>query len=542
MATRTGSKQGRQAAKSSLKAPGKDQTKNEKQPTNVLEIVPGKFNETDWLSLLENDDTEDFIADIFEGIWAETSRQIQQLYIRRQLLPFTLMMTENALSNVIQWAFLERDEPKPATGDFWIEDAEPSPSTMDNWGEGVVPACREERPQSVEESPLYMVERPSTAPLTNLISENADRNQRPSTGSTLLSAAHTTRLSSQRKKLSQTEKSDFIREQNKREKSIESNGDHRTATEKELSREKNSSLSSSPLKPYFHDVLVIETQPPKLEPLSDLFYPPQIDAHSSYLDSTPATITRKHRYMPAPKASSQLGSDALASTTNLTGTPTTKSYRKPTESKLFDDMDVEEAISKAPAAAHSMLKSILSRPPGYRELELDDNGNVISITKLDPDKITSRSIRVKCDVISSRKPTNEIRTPPAKPPKKTKSNRLETKFTTVKLVLPEQSTDVGDLIQPVPGVLYEDARLKKGDPRRYQTGLSKYTNFYDESRPLKPIGQRSDLSILQVANELLSQTKDSTRDDDNDRDLQIPKLHRLARIPPIMSGSSTSTT
>ena len=102
MATRTGSKQGRQTTKSNLKAPGKDQAKSEKQPTNILEIVPGKFNETDWLSLLENDDTEDFIADIFEGIWAETSRQIQQLYIRRQLLPFTLMMTENALSNVIQ--------------------------------------------------------------------------------------------------------------------------------------------------------------------------------------------------------------------------------------------------------------------------------------------------------------------------------------------------------------------------------------------------------------------------------------------------------
>ncbi|CAF1663128.1 unnamed protein product, partial [Rotaria sordida] len=102
MTTRTGSKQGRQAAKSSLKVPGKDQAKSEKQPTNVLEIVPGKFNETDWLSLLENDDTEDFIADIFENIWTETSKQIQQIYIRKQLLPFTLMMTENALSNVIQ--------------------------------------------------------------------------------------------------------------------------------------------------------------------------------------------------------------------------------------------------------------------------------------------------------------------------------------------------------------------------------------------------------------------------------------------------------
>lgn len=36
------------------------------------------------------------------------------------------------------------------------------------------------------------------------------------------------------------------------------------------------------------------------------------------------------------------------------------------------------------------------------------------------------------------------------------------------VVRPEQSTDVGDLIQPAPGVLYEDYRLKKGDPRRYQ--------------------------------------------------------------------------
>jgi len=102
MTTRTGSKQGRPAGKTGVKTPGKDQNKGDKQPTNLLEIVPGKFNETDWLSLLENDDTEDFIADIFESIWTETSKQIQQIYIRKQLLPFTLMMTENALSNVIQ--------------------------------------------------------------------------------------------------------------------------------------------------------------------------------------------------------------------------------------------------------------------------------------------------------------------------------------------------------------------------------------------------------------------------------------------------------
>ncbi|CAF2314905.1 unnamed protein product [Rotaria sp. Silwood2] len=537
MTTRTGSKQGRQAAKSNLKTPGKDQTKTEKQPTNVLEIVPGKFNETDWLSLLENDDTEDFIADIFENIWTETAKQIQQIYIRKQLLPFTLMMTENALSNVIQWAFLERDEPIPASGNFWTEDSEPIPCTMDNWGEGVVPACREERSQSAEESPVSIGERPSTAPLNIPTSDNINRVPRPSTGSSITSTIHTTRSNSQGKKISKLNKSNHIHQEIKRQHSLETASDNRTSSEKEFLNEQNISRTSFSKKPYYHDVLVIHTQPPKLEPLSDLFHPSQMDTNSSYFDSSPAVVTKKPRHILAPKASSQLGSDVLASMTNVSATTNTKSFKKPTESKVFDDQQIEEAISKAPMATHSMLKSILSRPPGYRELELDDDGNVIAITKLDPDKIASRSIRVKCDIIKSRQSTIEVRPPPAKQRQQIKSNRPEKKFTSVKLVLPEQSIDVGDLIQPVPGVLYEDARLKKGDPRRYQTGMSKYTNFYDESRPLRPIAQRGDLTILRTADDLLYQSND----DDNDGDLQIPKLHRLARIPPIMSGSSTTS-
>jgi hypothetical protein len=71
--------------------------------------------------------------------------------------------------------------------------------------------------------------------------------------------------------------------------------------------------------------------------------------------------------------------------------------------------------------------------------------------------------------------------------------------------------------------------------------MSKYTNFYDESRPLKPITRRGDLALLQSANDLLCKSKDYDDDNDNERDPQIPKLHRLARIPPIMSASSTSS-
>jgi hypothetical protein len=71
--------------------------------------------------------------------------------------------------------------------------------------------------------------------------------------------------------------------------------------------------------------------------------------------------------------------------------------------------------------------------------------------------------------------------------------------------------------------------------------MSKYANFHDENRALRPIAQRGDLALLEAANVLLRQSKDYNEDDDNEQESQIPKLHRLARIPPIMSGSSTSS-
>jgi hypothetical protein len=45
-------------------------------------------------------------------------------------------------------------------------------------------------------------------------------------------------------------------------------------------------------------------------------------------------------------------------------------------------------------------------------------------------------------------------------------------------VLPEHSTNVGDLIQPVPGVLYEDSKLKKGDTRRYKVYHERFFFLY----------------------------------------------------------------
>jgi len=104
MATKGSTKGAKTPAKGgTVKTPGKDTVKSDKTSTNnILEIVPGKFNETDWTTLLENDETEDYIADIFDDMWTNASKQIQQIYIRKQLVPFTVTMVEQALTNVVR--------------------------------------------------------------------------------------------------------------------------------------------------------------------------------------------------------------------------------------------------------------------------------------------------------------------------------------------------------------------------------------------------------------------------------------------------------
>ncbi|CAF0786639.1 unnamed protein product [Adineta ricciae] len=513
MTTRAAPKAARPTPKSSLKAPGKGQGKGDKQTANVLEIVPGKFNETDWISLIETDETENFIADIFDNIWKDVSDQIQQIYLRRQLLSFTLMRAETALTTVVQWAFLERDESQPANGNFWTDDDEPIPCLMDNWGEGVVPACREERTEEIDLSSICTPERSPSAPSKSHRSIDNDPIQRPSTGSSHSDVP-----------IKQVDRISHFDTQNKIAQSTEIDVGERVSKQPTY----RSSLEKKPLT---HDILVIETQPPKLEPLGELF------------QRTSTAVTAKHRRVVAPKGLSQFGSDTFRSLTNGTESTTTvtKSIRK-AESKIFDEQHIEEIIAKAPAASHSMLKSILSRPPGYRELELNDDGNVVSMIKIDPDKLATKSIRMSCDIVKPRKSKNELRAA-GKKLETMKLSRSDPKFAPVKLVLPEQSTEVGDLIHPVPGVLYEDSRLKKGDPKRYQTGMARYINFHDETRSLKPIAQSSDFAILRTANDLLRLSNNfNSESDDDDHDLQIPKLHRLPRIPPITSASTTSST
>lgn len=117
---------------------------------------------------------------------------------------------------------------------------------------------------SIEESPASVNERPTTAPVNISIPENMDRIQRPSTGSSVTSSTHTPHSSSQSKKLPKINEPRRVYQEFKHEQSTKSESDNRTLTQKESSTEQTTSRSSFEQRPYYHDVLVIETQPPKV--------------------------------------------------------------------------------------------------------------------------------------------------------------------------------------------------------------------------------------------------------------------------------------
>lgn len=110
-------------------------------PVVAHEIVPGKFTDQDWNFMLDKDGSEDFIEDIMEELVDSTMDKIYDIYIDKQLLPFTVTMAKDAILQIIDWQFLARDEGEVniETDAGWMEDEEPDPASTDCWAQGSVP-------------------------------------------------------------------------------------------------------------------------------------------------------------------------------------------------------------------------------------------------------------------------------------------------------------------------------------------------------------------------------------------------------------------
>ncbi|XP_028416770.1 uncharacterized protein C2orf81 homolog isoform X2 [Dendronephthya gigantea] len=132
--------------------------RNEKKPpsqpppvTTTNDIIPGKFNENQWNSMVEEESSQDFILDLLDEILDCTVQVIHDKYIQSQLQPYSVHAAKDLLLQIIESRFLEHDlgEVSPANDVTWLEDEEPIPCVTDSWSQGSVPVQRcQSRPLS----------------------------------------------------------------------------------------------------------------------------------------------------------------------------------------------------------------------------------------------------------------------------------------------------------------------------------------------------------------------------------------------------------
>lgn len=87
-------------AKPSKDVKGKAPLTENKQ-ANLIEIVPGKFNENDWNNMLENDDSQEFVWDIIDEVFDNTIKIIHEKYLERQTIPYTINEARKAILHIL---------------------------------------------------------------------------------------------------------------------------------------------------------------------------------------------------------------------------------------------------------------------------------------------------------------------------------------------------------------------------------------------------------------------------------------------------------
>ncbi|XP_022104755.1 uncharacterized protein LOC110986833 [Acanthaster planci] len=298
-------------------------------PVNT-DVIPGRFSETDWGSLLDKEDGEDFIVDIVGDIVNSALHVIHENYIQRQLYPYTVTQARDAILQIIEWQFLARDEgeEKPEENFTWQEEEEPQPSVPDAWAQGSVPR----QPQPPLSPPASEPDTDVTS--VSRLSEPEILEDLPTTineTGTIVEADDTY--------------APVVRRAEIKEEEVEE------------TREKEETMTES-------------EKPVHVKPHKFKYKPYRGPLKSAGLRGITKTLDETDKEID------------LAEQRARDSTPEKKD--------IFEHM---------PSSCHSILKVQAGRPPGSKDVTYDEKGNVVSVIKLDPERLPSHRVRTKFAIV-----------------------------------------------------------------------------------------------------------------------------------------------
>ncbi|XP_053337673.1 uncharacterized protein C2orf81 homolog [Clarias gariepinus] len=114
------------------------------QAEDVVENVdPGCLSKSEFLNMIAQEEEEEIVSDILDELMTHVTEKCYEVYLKKQIMPFTVAWAENTILQLAKWQYLMHDEGDDVeTISLLQEDTAPAPSVPDSWAEGCVPVIK----------------------------------------------------------------------------------------------------------------------------------------------------------------------------------------------------------------------------------------------------------------------------------------------------------------------------------------------------------------------------------------------------------------
>ncbi|KAJ8339224.1 hypothetical protein SKAU_G00360100 [Synaphobranchus kaupii] len=111
------------------------------------DTVPGRLSKSEWMDVVAREEGEEVVAEVLDELMCSVMEKCYQVYLRKQLVPFTVSWARHSLVQTLEWQFLVRDEGEGhECAPFWEQDSEPQHCDIDSWAQGCVPVVHSRPP------------------------------------------------------------------------------------------------------------------------------------------------------------------------------------------------------------------------------------------------------------------------------------------------------------------------------------------------------------------------------------------------------------
>ncbi|XP_075049754.1 uncharacterized protein C2orf81 homolog [Mixophyes fleayi] len=121
----------------------------------TVDVIPGRFTEEDWLSLVAAEDGEDVVGEIVDSLISRVMNECYAIYLKRQVVPYTISQACDAVIQMVNWTFVPRDRSEDELETDNNRQEEPKLCANDSWAQGCVPITQLAHTPHSNQSPVW---------------------------------------------------------------------------------------------------------------------------------------------------------------------------------------------------------------------------------------------------------------------------------------------------------------------------------------------------------------------------------------------------